>query len=235
MAQPTPSSLADEIRTTGGAWSLYGARFVRTFGDEASRQPGTWMTIVDGTCCAEVDFHARSPAHARQIRKALTLAGYSASEISQRWFFARRPLRGRQELASETRRLEGIAIDSDLAQRLPHRAARAWASARRTLVPMPTLDFFRDLTGWTWSWAAADRSGRPAFPGDEAQQWRALTWCSLWDLGDGPQLDVGVQAFAGNAGAKEYGRIKRSLLALLEPAGYRALRARARRGSKKPR
>ena len=95
---------------------------------------------------------------------------------------------------------------------------------------MPTLDFFRDLTGWTWSWAAADRSGRPAFPGDEAQQWRALTWCSLWDLGDGPQLDVGVQAFAGNAGAKEYGRIKRSLLALLEPAGYRALRARARRG-----
>jgi hypothetical protein len=235
MPPPTPRALADDLRSSGGHWTLYGARFVRCFADDATHRPGAWFTISGPTCCAEIELSARSPSQARRVRAALRRAGYHVGRILEKnWMFARRPLRGIRELAREARHLEAIAIDPETLTRLPLRAARPVAFPSGAF-PVAAFEYLQGLPEWTWSWVAAERRGRPAFLPD-GEEWSVLAWCSLLTAPDEePDLDLGVQVFP--TGRNEpvdrtrFARIKRALAAQLRPHGYRPLGVRAKSGA----
>ena len=236
LAPQTPRALADDIRASCGGWALYGARFVRSFADDATHRPGTWVTISGPSCCAEVELSARSPIQARRVRAALRRAGYYVGALQEKpWLFARRPLRGHKELVREARHLEAIALDPDAFEHLPKRASRPLALPPGAF-PVAALEYLLGLASWTWSWAAAERRGRPAFLLD-APGWSALAWCSiLIEPGDAPYLDLGAQVFPSDRDAaidpKTLRRLKSALAALLRPRGYRPIHFRSKRGAR---
>ncbi len=236
MPPPTPRALADDIRSGDGAWALYGTRFHGVFADDANHRPGTWVTISGPTCCAEVELSAVSPSHSRRVRAALKRAGYHvAAPGENNWTFARRPLRGRGELVREARHLEAVALDVDAVARLPERAVRPIAFPAGAF-PVDALEYLNGLPGWTWSWAAVERRGRPAFLPD-AREWSLLAWCSIiMEPSDDPYIDMGAQVFSSDRDAridpKSFGRIKRQLAAQLRPNGYRPIPFLSKRGAR---
>ncbi len=161
---------------------------------------------------------------------ALRRAGYRVGRVvATNWCFATRSLRGPAELASEVSHLEAIAHDPAAIERLPARAPRGRTHDARRLAGAAQR-YLEMRPGWTWTWGAAKRTGRPAFL--EAGAWRALTYCSLLDdPADDWHLNVGVQLFqAGSPDPRSLRRIRRTLRSLLDRHGYRMLRQRAAPG-----
>ena len=230
MPRQTPADLADEIRTSGGRWSLSFARFQPPMAHGA-RSFGVSIAISGGAFWSDIALDSRPLRDARSAVGALKHSGYEILSIRSRPFHARRPIRGLRELDAEVRRLEELSRDRKALSSFPSRVARPPGPlAGRGPFSMAAFERLRSEHGWMMESVSVGREG-------SAPPFLKATACSIgaWCYGDRDerQLTVLVHLFERRPGEsmtdEEFGRLDRAFRGRFEPFGYLAVKFRGHR------